>query len=86
MMTAEPAVAVLGVLAFTAEYAAGPVRAPFAGTPRRWAVLAAKAATAGAVVFAAAGRLVSFLAGAIRSGPHHRLSPSRPRGRPPETL
>jgi hypothetical protein len=69
MMTAPPALAVLGVLAFTAGPAGRPGRARLAARPRRWAaVLPAKAATAGAVVFAAAGWLAS-LTRAARAGP-----------------
>ena len=43
------AVAVLGVLAFTAEYSTGLIRVTFAAAPRRRAVLAAKAAVLAAV-------------------------------------
>jgi len=53
------AVAVLGVLAFTAEYSTGLIRVTFAAAPRRRAVLAAKAAVL-ATVTLAVGEAVAF--------------------------
>jgi len=53
------AVAVLGVLAFTAEYSTGLIRVTFAAAPRRRAVLAAKAAVLAAVTLTA-GEAVAF--------------------------
>jgi ABC-2 type transport system permease protein len=71
------AVGVLGVLAFTTEHATGLIRTTFAAVPRRRAVLAAKAATVGAVTLIV-GELVSFasffLAQAILSGHHLGVS------------
>jgi hypothetical protein len=79
--TAQLAVAVLGVLAFTAEHATGLIRTTFAAVPRRPAVLAAKAATAGTVVVAA-GEVLAFasffLTQAILSGHHRGLSLAHP--------
>jgi ABC-2 type transport system permease protein len=46
---AQLAVGVLGVLAITSEYATGSIRATFAATPQRRAVLAAKAVVVGTV-------------------------------------
>lgn len=75
-------VAVLGVLAFTSEYATGLIRTTFAAVPRRWAVLAAKAAAAGAAALIA-GELLAFgsflLTQAILAGHHRGLSLSHPR-------
>ena len=47
------------MLAFTAEHATGLIRTTLVGVPRRRAVLAAKAATAGAVALAAGEVLAS---------------------------
>jgi ABC-2 type transport system permease protein len=52
---------VLGVLAISSEHATGPIRTTFAALPRRRAVLAAKAAVAGALTLAA-GELIAFAA------------------------
>jgi ABC-type cobalamin/Fe3+-siderophores transport system ATPase subunit len=46
---------VLGVLAITAEFSSGMIRATFAAVPRRPMVLAAKAAVVAAVALAAGG-------------------------------
>jgi ABC-2 type transport system permease protein len=46
---AQLAVGVLGVLAITSEYATGSIRATFAATPQRRAVLAAKAVVVGTI-------------------------------------
>ena len=79
--TAQLAVAVLGVLAFTAEHSTGLIRTTFVAVPRRRAVLAAKAATAGAVALAA-GEVLAFasffLTQAILSGHHRGLSLAHP--------
>lgn len=78
---AQLAVAVLGALAFTAEHSTGLIRTTFVAVPRRRTVLAAKAATAGAVVLAA-GELLAFasffLTQAIMSAHHRGLSLAHP--------
>jgi ABC-2 type transport system permease protein len=51
----------LGVLAITAEFSSGMIRATFAAAPRRPLVLAAKAAVLGAVTLAA-GEITAFAA------------------------
>jgi ABC-2 type transport system permease protein len=75
------AVGVLGVLAFSSEHASGLISTTFTAVPRRRAVLAAKAACAGAVALAA-GELLSFasfgLSQAILSGHHRGISLSYP--------
>ena len=75
------AVAVMGVLAFSAEYSTGLIRTTFTAAPRRRAVLAAKAVVLGAVTLAA-GELVAFasffLAQAVLAGHHQGVSLSRP--------
>ncbi len=75
------AVGVLGVLAFSTEYGTGLIRTTFTAVPRRRAVLAAKAAVAGAVTLAA-GELVAFttffLVQAVLSGHHLGVSLSHP--------
>jgi ABC-2 type transport system permease protein len=74
-------VAVLGVLAFSTEYATGLIRTTFTAVPRRRAVLAAKAAVLGAVTLAA-GEAVAFasffLVQAVLSGHRQGVSLSRP--------
>lgn len=79
--TAQLALAVLGVLAFTAEHSTGLIRTTLVAVPRRRAVLAAKAATAGAVALAT-GELLAFasffLTQAILSGHHRGLSLAHP--------
>src|ERR1700691_3521811 len=79
--TAQLAMAVLGVLAFTAEQSTGLIRTTFVAVPRRRAVLAAQAATAGAVALAA-GEVLAFasffLTQAILSGHHRGLSLAHP--------
>jgi ABC-2 type transport system permease protein len=74
-------VAVLGVLAFSAEYSSGLIRTTFAAVPRRRAVLAAKAAVLGAVTLTA-GEVVAFasffLVQAILSGRRLGVSISGP--------
>jgi ABC-2 type transport system permease protein len=75
------AVSVLGVLAFSSEYATGLIRTTFAAVPRRRAVLAAKAAVTG-VVTLVAGEVVAFVSffavQAILSGHHLGVSLSHP--------
>jgi ABC-2 type transport system permease protein len=75
------AVSVLGVLAFSSEYATGLIRTTFAAVPRRRAVLAAKAAVTGAVTLVA-GEVVAFVSffavQAILSGQHLGVSLSHP--------
>jgi ABC-2 type transport system permease protein len=51
--------AVLGVLAITAEYATGTIRLTLAAVPRRWPVFAAKAGVVG-VVALLAGQAIGF--------------------------
>ncbi len=74
-------VTVLSVLVFTSEYSSGLSRTTFTAVPRRWAVLAAKAAVAGAAA-ATAGELIVFacffLTQAILSSRHRGLSLSHP--------
>ena len=78
---AVPPVSVLGVLAFSSEYATGLICTTFTAVPQRRAVLAAKAAVAGAVALIA-GELLVFatflLTQAILSGRHGGLSLSHP--------
>jgi ABC-2 type transport system permease protein len=75
------AVAVLGVLAFTAEYSTGLIRVTFAAAPRRRAVLAAKAAVLAAVTLVV-GEGVAFasfgLDQAVLSGHHQGVSLGHP--------
>jgi ABC-type transport system involved in multi-copper enzyme maturation permease subunit len=75
------AVGVLGVLAFSTEYATGLIRTTFAAAPRRRAVLAAKAAVIGALTLVA-GEVVAFasfaLVQAVLSGKHLSVSLSHP--------
>jgi ABC-2 type transport system permease protein len=61
LFLAQIAVGVLGVLLITSEYATGQIRATIAATPQRLTVLAAKATTFVAVVFAI-GLVSSFSA------------------------
>ncbi|MFQ1003938.1 ABC transporter permease subunit [Modestobacter sp. SSW1-42] len=67
---AQLAIGVLGVLLVTGEYSSGTIRSTFAAVPRRWPVVAAKAAVFSAVVFL--GALVaggtSFLVGQASLG------------------
>ena len=75
------AVGVLGVLAFSTEYATGLIRTTFAAAPRRRAVLAAKATVVAAVTLVA-GEVVAFasfaLVQAVLSGKHLGVSLSHP--------
>jgi ABC-2 type transport system permease protein len=74
-------VSVLAVLQFTSEYSTGLIRTTFAAVPRRWAVLAAKAAVVGAAALII-GEVLAFgcfgLVQAIMSGPHRVLSLAQP--------
>jgi ABC-2 type transport system permease protein len=58
---AQLAFGVLGVLAISSEHSTGLIRTTYAATPRRRAVLGAKAAVTGAVTLAA-GELIAFAA------------------------
>jgi ABC-2 type transport system permease protein len=75
------AVAVMGVLAFSAEYSTGLIRVTFTAAPRRRAVLAAKAVVLAAVTLAA-GELVAFvsfwLVQAVLAGHRQGVSLGRP--------
>jgi ABC-2 type transport system permease protein len=55
------ALGVLGALAITSEYSSGMIRATLSAVPRRWMVLAAKAAVLGALTLAV-GELLAFAA------------------------
>jgi ABC-2 type transport system permease protein len=71
--------AILGALAITSEFSSGSVAATFGAVPRRWMVLAAKAAVSGAVFLVAgeAMTLASFLLGTavLHAGvPHPSLA------------
>jgi ABC-2 type transport system permease protein len=61
----QAAAAVLAVLVISGEYSSGMIRTTFMAMPRRWTVLAAKAATLAAVVIAAA---VIAVAGSLVAG------------------
>jgi ABC-2 type transport system permease protein len=52
-------VSILGVLTFTSEYSTGLIRTTLVAVPRRWALLAAKAAAAGGAALAA-GEVLAF--------------------------
>jgi ABC-2 type transport system permease protein len=75
------AVAVMGVLTFSAEFSTGLISITFTAAPRRRAVLAAKAAVLGTVLLAA-GELVAFvsfwLVQVILARHHQGVSLSRP--------
>ncbi len=78
------AVGVLGVLAFSTEYATGLIRTTFAAAPRRRAVLAAKATVIAAVTLVV-GEVVAFAsfalvgpAGLARPHPAGRRTPDHP--------
>jgi hypothetical protein len=74
-------VSILGVLAFTSEYSTGLIRTTVTAVPRRWAVLAAKAAVTGMAALVI-GELLAFasffLTQAILSGGHRGISLSSP--------
>jgi hypothetical protein len=75
------AAGVIGVAAFSTEHASGLIRTTFTAVPRRWAVLAAKAAVVG-VTALAAGQLLAFavffLTQGILSGPRLGVALSHP--------
>jgi hypothetical protein len=74
-------VSVLAVLQFTSEYSTGLIRTTFAAVPRRWAVLAGKAAVVGAaaLVTGEVVALASFaVVQAILSGRHRGVSLAQP--------
>lgn len=78
---AQLAFGVLGVLAITAEYSTGMIRATFSAVPKRLPVLWAKALVFGAVAFAVSlpAVIVVFFAGqAILSGQHIDIALSHP--------
>ncbi|MDF9816014.1 ABC transporter permease [Streptomyces sp. SPB162] len=80
-LLAQLAVAVLGVLVVSGEYATGMIRATLAAVPRRLPVLWAKAAVYTAVTFLAmtTASLIAFLAGqAILSSQHIGVSLGSP--------
>jgi ABC-2 type transport system permease protein len=74
-------VSVLAVLQFTSEYSTGLIRSTFCAVPRRWAVLAGKAAITGGAALVA-GEVLAFacffLAQAMLSGRHRGLSLAHP--------
>jgi ABC-2 type transport system permease protein len=74
-------VSVLAVLQFTSEYTTGLISTTFCAVPRRWAVLAGKAAVTGAAALVA-GEILGFacflLTQAMLSGRHRGLSLLQP--------
>jgi ABC-2 type transport system permease protein len=74
-------VSVLAVLQFTSEYTTGLIRTTFCAVPRRWAVLAGKAAVTGGAALVA-GEVLAFicffLTQAILSGRHRGVSLAQP--------
>jgi ABC-2 type transport system permease protein len=78
---AQLAVGVLGVLAITAEYSTGMIRASFSAVPKRLPVLWAKILVFGAVAFAVsvpAVFIVFFAGQSILSGRHVDIAISHP--------
>ncbi|MGI8412620.1 MAG: ABC transporter permease [Solirubrobacteraceae bacterium] len=78
---AQLAIGVLGVLAITAEYSTGMIRATFSAVPKRLPVLWAKALVFGAVAFVItlpAVFIVFFAGQAILSGQHINIALSHP--------
>jgi ABC-2 type transport system permease protein len=67
---AQLAIGVVGVLLVTGEYTSGTVRSSFAAVPRRWPVVAAKAAIFAALVFLATAvtAVVAFEVGQVALG------------------
>ena len=66
-------VSILGVLTFTSEYSTGLIRTTVVAVPRRWALLAAKAAAAGGAALAVGEVLafgLFFLAQGLQSAGH----------------
>jgi ABC-2 type transport system permease protein len=74
-------VSVLAVLQFTSEYGTGLIRSTFTAVPRRWAVLAGKAAVVGAAALVI-GEVLAFacfsIVQAMASGDHRGLSLAQP--------
>lgn len=74
-------VSVLALLQFTSEYSTGLIRTTFAAVPRRWALLAAKAAVVGAAALVS-GEVLAFacfsIVQAILTGRHGGLSLGQP--------
>ena len=86
MQLAQLAIGVLGVLAITAEYSTGMIRASITAVPKRLPVLWAKAIVYGLVVLALMipAVLIAFFVGRrfLLAAPHqHRLLASRRRAR-----
>ncbi len=78
---AQLAIGVLGVLAISAEYSTGMIRATFSAVPKRLPVLWGKAIVFGAVAFAVtlpAVFIVFVIGQAILSGQHINISISHP--------
>jgi hypothetical protein len=78
---AHLAIGILGVLTVTAEYSSGMIRATLGAVPRRWPVLAAKAAVFGAaaLVLSVVGSFGAFYAGqAMFAGRHLGTTLSAP--------
>ncbi len=78
---AQLAIGVLGVMAITAEYSTGMIRATFSAVPRRLPVLWGKAMVFGAVAFLVslpAVFIVFFAGQAILSGQHINIPLSHP--------
>jgi ABC-2 type transport system permease protein len=74
-------VSVLAVLQFTSEYTTGLISTTFCAVPRRWAVLAGKAAVTGGAALVAGevlGFACFFLTQAVLSGRHRGLSLAQP--------
>jgi ABC-type transport system involved in multi-copper enzyme maturation permease subunit len=74
-------VSVLAVLQFTSEYSTGSIRTTFAAVPRRWTVLAGKAAVVGTAALVT-GEVLAFacfsMVQAILSGRHRGVSLAQP--------
>jgi hypothetical protein len=74
-------VSVLAALQFTSEYSTGLIRTTFAAVPRRWALLAGKAAVAGAAALVI-GEVLAFacfaIVQAMLSGRHGGVSLAQP--------
>jgi ABC-2 type transport system permease protein len=74
-------VSVLAVLQFTTEYSTGLIRTTFIAVPRRWAILAGKAAVVGAAALVT-GEILAFacfwMVQGILSGSHRGLSLAQP--------
>jgi ABC-2 type transport system permease protein len=74
-------VSVLAVLQFTSEYGTGLIRTTFTAVPRRWALLAGKAAVVGSAALVL-GEVLAFacfsIVQAMASGGHRGLSLAQP--------